>query len=770
MIVKEAVMRSTQRESIANLDEYLSHGKSRKIAETDRVAYSFTANTVADNPHDARIELDATARCNRRAKSSKFLHLIISNKAGEHLSCEQWQKTAQEMAAALNMQQHQFIAYVHKDTDHEHMHLVICKVHPETYKLNVMSFGWSKLSDTAARLEHEFALSPDNHLTVNTKAERQSQAIERVSGQQSFFSYIAEFKDQLFKASTWAEFHEICAEHSVAIKKSGRGMVFTTIKDDREVCIKASAVDRSLSFTKLEKKYGEYTPYAANLSTVVPVSVYEGKPAGFSLDSEDKKFKQIYAAYKTEQINNQRSKTFLTAAAYKKFRKNKAELNKLKRQAYRALKIAYGKRQNIYTAEKQRFDELFDKKEKSNREDLKQDLSNISSLYPTATYLDWLKNNRDPLFEKQSKEILQSRRGAKSLSEDNRIEGIYLNVEITHTLRFFNLAKRTGSGQDIFTSAIARGDLIRDDGRRLIVSKHPSMLTVTDALLLARKRFAPDQPLIINGNADFQRQAAIMAAQMGLKIQCASNKYQDLYLRLQGQHHEYKHNRNNPFIFTGARSGSRGAFSYRAESVGSFFAIPKLTELSGLESLGGSPITGIDQTVPQSRQQTAGSSVHLPQMPGSDVAGVQQRNKMLLQPDSGHSMDIERLSENDNGLRREIPLNRKNGRSLSTAGSAGSVDPDLKSFIDNRNILHRNGATDVCEHQIFTNENGKFEFMGMRNINRKTYALLKQKDIIYVKELSAYAIKRLKASSLHTYVKVLKNGTLEVNGRHNRRK
>ena len=60
--------------------------------------------------------------------------------------------------------------------------------------------------------------------------------------------------------------------------------------------------------------------------------------------------------------------------------------------------------------------------------------------------------------------------------------------------------------------------------------------------------------------------------------------------------------------------------------------------------------------------------------------------------------------------------------------------------------------------------------MGMRNINRKTYALLKQKDIIYVKELSAYAIKRLKASSLHTYVKVLKNGTLEVNGRHNRRK
>ena len=77
MIVKEAVMRSAQRESIANLDEYLSHGKSRKIAEPDRVAYSFTANTVADDPHDARIELDATARCNRRAKALNFCILLF---------------------------------------------------------------------------------------------------------------------------------------------------------------------------------------------------------------------------------------------------------------------------------------------------------------------------------------------------------------------------------------------------------------------------------------------------------------------------------------------------------------------------------------------------------------------------------------------------------------------------------------------------------------------------------------------------------------------
>ena len=769
MIVKEALMRSAQRESIANLDEYLSHGKSRKIAEPDRVAYSFTANTVADDPHDARIELDATARCNRRAKSSKFLHLIISNKAGEHLSCEQWQKTAKEMAAALNMQQHQYIAYVHKDTDHEHMHLVICKVHPETYNLNVMSFGWSKLSDTAARLEREFSLVPDNHITVNTKGERQALAIERVSGQQSFFSYIAEFKEQLLEAATWTQFHKICAEHGVAIKKSGRGMVFSTIKDDREICIKASAIDRCLSFTKLEKKYGEYVPPAANLSVRVPISVYEGKPAGFTLDAENEKFKQTYAEYKTEQTNNRRNKAFLTSAAYEKFRRSRTELNKLKRQAFRALKIAYGKQPDTYTAEKQRFDELFDKKEKLNRDALRQSLSDIAARYQTSTYLDWLKTNRDPFFEKQSKEILQSRRGAKSLSGDNRIEGVYLNVEITHTLRFFNLAKRTGAGQDIFTSAIARGDLIRDDGRRLIVSKHPSMLTVTDALLLARKRFTPDQPLIINGNADFQRQAAIIAAQMGIKIQCASNKYQDFYLRLQGQH--YEHNRYKSFI--GARAGSRRTFGNRAAPVGSFYTIPKLTELNGLkglESLGGSSIAGIDQAVPQSRQQTTGRSMHLPQMSGSDVAGIKQRNKMLLQSDASHSMDLERLPENDNGLRRKVPLGGKSGGILNTAGSAGSVDPELKTFIEKRNDLHRSGISDIYEHKLFTIESGKFEFMGLRNINRKTYALLKQKNTVYVKELSPYGIKRLKASSLHTIVKVLKNGTLEVNGKHTGRK
>ena len=761
MIVKEAIMRSAQRESIATLDEYLSHGKNCKISEEDRVAYSFTGNTVADNPHDARIELDATARCNQRAKSSKFLHLIISNKVGEHLSQDQWKKTANELAASLGMKEHQFIAYVHKDTDHEHMHLVICKVHPENYKLNVMSFGWSKLTETAARLERDFHLTPDNHLTVNTKAQRQSQAIERISGQQSFFSYISEFKDKLLTATSWQELHNICREHSVDIKKSGRGIVFTTIKDEREICIKASAIDRNLSLNKLENKINKYV--SASVSDTNPVNSYEGIPVGFnSANNKDEKIKTTFAIYKQSQQNNQRIKTYLKSLAYAKFRQNRNNIEKLKRQASRALKIAYGKNLSLYTTEKQRFDSLFKNKEKNNRNELNQDLKDITAQYSTTTYLDWLKKNREKTTEKQTKELLQSRTSAKSLSGDNCIDGSYINVQIVHTLHYFRLSKRTGTGQDIFTSAIARGDLIRDDGRRLIVSKHPSLLTVTDALFLAQKRFDQKQPLIINGNADFQRQAAILAAQMGLNIQCASSKYQKLYIQLQEQNHE----RNKSRLRT--NSSPRRVDRNPEGAVGNFSSLPEFSKIGGLQPLGGSLFTGTNQTLSQQRQPPTGNTVYLPQMQRSNVVGIENRNQMLLQSDPSDSMDLQRLSKNDNGLRWKIPSSNLESNKFS--GSTRSIDPKLHEFIEKRNKLRTKGIPDILEHRIFNNEHGDFEFCGIRNINQKNYALLKQNDVMYVKLINEYGRKRLKTLSLHASVKILSNGKLEVSDKRTYRK
>lgn len=102
----------------------------------------------------------------------------------------------------------------------------------------------------------------------STKKNVKAETIEAQTGQQSFFNFVVGQKKTILeiveKAGSWKQVHEALLKIGLEIKTKGNGLV---IKDRfGKYAAKASDVDRSLSKSQLEKKFGsfiEFTPAQA---------------------------------------------------------------------------------------------------------------------------------------------------------------------------------------------------------------------------------------------------------------------------------------------------------------------------------------------------------------------------------------------------------------------------------------------------------------------------------------------------------------------------
>jgi hypothetical protein len=274
--------------------------------EGEKILWSRLTNCEADLPVLAIAEIEATQAQNTRSKIDKTYHLVISFPEGEQPTREQLEDIEDEMCQALGYGEHQRISAVHKDTENIHLHVAINKVHPQTLKV-LEPYRDYYIRDKACRmLEQKHGLLIDNGMGKGQRLNRAGD-LEAHHGEQSLLSWIQEnVKSQLqavkAQGQGWSDLHAVLSEHGLIIQPRGAGLVIALA--DGSMAVKASSVDRGLSFKALTQQFGEYEP-PQGLQHPNKVEGYQRKPKqahqeANSLYSQYLKEKEVaYQARKT---------------------------------------------------------------------------------------------------------------------------------------------------------------------------------------------------------------------------------------------------------------------------------------------------------------------------------------------------------------------------------------------------------------------------------------------------------------------------------------
>ena len=768
MIIVHHKIRNAKKENLHHLIEYQEHGRNG-IDEDVRVAFRFTGNCLADDPRGAEAEILATATQNLRVKKQeKLAHLVISLAPGEHLSQKEWQEVAKKIADALDMGEHQYFGYVHQDTDQEHLHLIINRIHPITFKWNNMHHDFAKLGKIAEQLEDHYGLSATNHHRKRNASQRRARDSERKSGQQSFLSYVTEHKAPLLAAASWDQLHEAAQNCGFYLKKAGRGLAFVTELDGKTVMVKASAVDRKLSLAALEKRLGAWRD--AKISTWRnSAEKYTARPVDYTADSDRRNV--LFAAWEKEQANNRLVRKLMLSQediAYKTAVKNvKQEIRDQLKAAYKLLK----KDHHRYEMEQQRLRLLRQTELDRLKREHDKKIMQIKRRTRTMSFNAWLAQlgDGDPLADPARDQLL-SREGAGMQTAMNTVTGFEYTQITSITLLYYEQVKRTSKGQDIFASAYSRGDLIRDDGYRLLVNDKPSLITVADTLALAKKRYGDDKPLYVTGSAAFQKACAVMAVQMGIRIRCENEQMQDYYLKSREDMYERAAEQRTagdlrglgriPDGLRGAiiagisrrtvtgtviRRGSRDSRIYR----GTGRTRGRAGNAAGAERAAGRAfgraVPGDHQDHAGSEQRPAGAERHMQDLQGSGVVREQRKDRVLVHGDERSGLGQPRSDAFHDRMRREIQSGRgsRGEGSAESPSGAGLIKNPLKAYAFERNEKRKQGFKDVKEHRVWNGETGDFTFEGFRNLGNDPVILLEKDGIIYIKICSSYEKARL---------------------------
>jgi hypothetical protein len=243
------------------LQAYLLHG--HRGEAVDRVGWVSSRNLAHDDPEYAAVQMRATAEQNHRVEQPVY-HLSLNAAPGEHLSREQWEQVADRVLKDLGLEDHQALIVAHTDRPHEHVHVMVNRVSPETLKTWSNSHDYARIERSLRHIERERGLRevPGHHYRL----EREQQAPDRSPGltsgevqqrqrtgqepfaEQARFRLYNDFKE----AGSWADLEERLAGHGMRLEKRGRGLVVT----DGERQVKASRIHRGRSLGKLEERYG----------------------------------------------------------------------------------------------------------------------------------------------------------------------------------------------------------------------------------------------------------------------------------------------------------------------------------------------------------------------------------------------------------------------------------------------------------------------------------------------------------------------------------
>jgi uncharacterized protein YeaO (DUF488 family) len=156
-------------------------------------------------------------------------HIILSPNYADQVDAEKWKKICRRYLEEMGYTNHQYIAYRHEDTKHDHLHILVSRIDLTTHKALSTKNNYLKSLKVRQKLEEEFNLTP----TTATKQEQltpKEQRMKRKKGYQekikrkNLRSAIEQAGEQ---ATTEKEFIQGLNQAGVTFEKNIKGITYS---------------------------------------------------------------------------------------------------------------------------------------------------------------------------------------------------------------------------------------------------------------------------------------------------------------------------------------------------------------------------------------------------------------------------------------------------------------------------------------------------------------------------------------------------------------
>ncbi|MES3675903.1 relaxase/mobilization nuclease domain-containing protein [Halomonas elongata] len=748
MIAKHVPMRTHQKSSFSRLVRYITDTQDKQ----KRVQYAKVSNCHSSDPNDAMLEIEAVQASNKRAKSDKTYHLVLSFPAGECPSNDVLDAIESRVCASLGYADHQRVSATHTDTDNLHIHIAINKIHPTKRTLHDPYQSHRTLGDIAAKLEKEYGLQEVNHTSQRTQSEGRAQDMERHAGIESLVSWVRrKCLEDMRKAESWQAMHEKARNNGLRMRLRGNGLI---VQADDGTTAKASTIARDLSKPNLEKRLGEFVPEAEQgEGEPREKKHYRPRPLKTRVDTTE-----LYARYKDDQVRGQqvRNEAFKDIRAKKNRRIEAAKrTNKMRRSAIKLMAGSRHTKKLLYVQARKALKSEMDKIHQQYRHERQEGYEK----FQRRTWADWLRDQAVS-GDKEAIEALRARETAGLKGNTIRGQGEDGRKESKVGLAVDGVTKK---GTIIYR---AGKSAVRDDGDRLQISKDADGIGLETALRLAKDRYGAC--LSINGTDEFKERVAQAAVSSELPITFSDPALERRRQVLAKQEeHDERRNRyereedgrradrrgdGRPRQRATAKCGGRstredvdqpGQARKRTTS-GSSRTQPgaKRAQSGGKRGTNKSNIGRIGQIPPPAARN------RLRTLSSLGMVRVTNRSEVLLPGDVRHNLEKQ-------GTTRVDPMRRP----IAWAGLNLSAEQKAAAgrYVEERESKRGRGF-DIPKHSRYNGAGGDFKFAGVRSIDGQRLVLLQTDDAVMVLPSDEATVRRLKRVKRGEIVSVTPKG------------
>lgn len=199
---------------------------------------------------------------NVRAKGPKTYHLVISfHPEDRRLTSEELEDVVGRTVRAAGLEGHQYIAVRHSEQEHEHIHVAVNKIHPETLKIHHPYKAINPYQALASVLEEELGLHRVDR-TLGPSLSHKARDFEAHHGLESFSRWARRSIGggvELDRIESWGALHEGLTRFGVRLVPRGAGLAIVDATRPNLAC-KASALGREWSRQRLCVRFGDFVP------------------------------------------------------------------------------------------------------------------------------------------------------------------------------------------------------------------------------------------------------------------------------------------------------------------------------------------------------------------------------------------------------------------------------------------------------------------------------------------------------------------------------
>ncbi|MBY4841294.1 TraI/MobA(P) family conjugative relaxase [Pantoea sp. DY-5] len=226
----------------------------------------------------AASEMNLTASQNRHCKDAVY-HFILSWQGDEDPSPDAVFRSVRYSLKQLGMDEHQYVAAIHRDTDNIHCHVSANRVHPITFRAQNMWNDADELQKCCRVLERELGFKVDNgswhmdeygdlHRTRRDMPSTPRGAAKReiFSDKESLHGYavretrhmLNDFVEQ--DCLDWPLVHNVLYTRGLGLREQQGGLAVYDLMNPDGASVKASDVHPAISHTAMVKRWGDYQP------------------------------------------------------------------------------------------------------------------------------------------------------------------------------------------------------------------------------------------------------------------------------------------------------------------------------------------------------------------------------------------------------------------------------------------------------------------------------------------------------------------------------